>query len=519
MGPKYPAIGQSWRRAWPEVVPFYAFHPDVRRLVYTTNAIEALNSKLRRAVRARGHFPTDEAATKLLFLILNRSEKEWTTPRRSNEGTSRIFGGPSLFGGTQYDLTKPQEVKLVASHAASLHVAVIDGPYDADVLSGIADAPISLGFVGRCLGLNNGCDHGTFIMGLLGARQDALIPGLCPDCRLLHVPLFINENSPSASIGELANAIRAAVGAGARLINLSLAILGDDSQYHPELAAALDYAEANGAVLVAAAGNQGRLTTGQLISHPVTIPVVAVDAAQRVLPECNFGPVISRRGVAALGQLLGYAPRGGTAVMSGTSVATAVVTGTLAQVWSACPFADGAEIRAAVASLASRHGAMPPMLDRDTLFKALGQTNATMFAGASVTRSGMANYASLQGGSIMISANGQPMPLIRGADSEARRATTVIPAHGSGGCACGSQGETCTCENGGSSRSRFIYVLGTVDIRFPDQSISEELETVARTSGIPAQSPNESLRHYYHRVLSLKTADGRLMARRGICAA
>jgi putative transposase len=81
-GRKYPAIGQSWRRAWAEVVPFYAFHPDVRRLVYTTNAIEALNSKLRRAVRARGHFPTDEAAMKLLFLVLNRSEKEWTMPAR-----------------------------------------------------------------------------------------------------------------------------------------------------------------------------------------------------------------------------------------------------------------------------------------------------------------------------------------------------------------------------------------------------------------------------------------------------
>lgn len=81
-GSKYPAIGQSWRRAWSEVVPFFAFHPDVRRLIYTTNAIEALNSKLRRAVRARGHFPTDEAATKLLFLVLNRSEKEWTMPPR-----------------------------------------------------------------------------------------------------------------------------------------------------------------------------------------------------------------------------------------------------------------------------------------------------------------------------------------------------------------------------------------------------------------------------------------------------
>ena len=81
-GRKYAAIGQSWRRAWAEVVPFYAFHVDVRRLLYTTNAIEALNAKLRRAVRARGHFPTDEAALKLLFLVLNRAEKEWIMPPR-----------------------------------------------------------------------------------------------------------------------------------------------------------------------------------------------------------------------------------------------------------------------------------------------------------------------------------------------------------------------------------------------------------------------------------------------------
>jgi hypothetical protein len=79
---KYAAIGQSWRRAWGEVVPFYAFPIEVRRLLYTTNAIEALNAKLRRAVRARGHFPTDEAALKLLFLVLNRTEKAWTMPPR-----------------------------------------------------------------------------------------------------------------------------------------------------------------------------------------------------------------------------------------------------------------------------------------------------------------------------------------------------------------------------------------------------------------------------------------------------
>ncbi|RVG80587.1 IS256 family transposase [Sinorhizobium meliloti] len=81
-GRKFPAVAQIWRLAWQEVIPFFAFPKDVRRIIYTTNAIEALNSKLRRAVRARGHFPSDEAATKLLYLVLNRSEKEWKMPPR-----------------------------------------------------------------------------------------------------------------------------------------------------------------------------------------------------------------------------------------------------------------------------------------------------------------------------------------------------------------------------------------------------------------------------------------------------
>ena len=76
-GRKYPAIGQSWRRVWQEVIPFFSFPGEVRRIIYTTNAIEVLNFKLRRAIRARGHFPSEEAAAKLLYLILNRSEKEW----------------------------------------------------------------------------------------------------------------------------------------------------------------------------------------------------------------------------------------------------------------------------------------------------------------------------------------------------------------------------------------------------------------------------------------------------------
>jgi putative transposase len=81
-GAKYPAIAQSWRRNWELVIPFFAFPEGVRRIIYTTNAIEALNSKLRRAVRTRGHFPSDDAATKLLYLVLNHAAAEWKRPPR-----------------------------------------------------------------------------------------------------------------------------------------------------------------------------------------------------------------------------------------------------------------------------------------------------------------------------------------------------------------------------------------------------------------------------------------------------
>jgi putative transposase len=81
-GRKYAAIAQTWRRQWEQVIPFFAFPEAVRRIIYTTNAIEALNAKLRRAVRTRGHFPTDEAAVKLLFLVLRNAAKEWKMPTR-----------------------------------------------------------------------------------------------------------------------------------------------------------------------------------------------------------------------------------------------------------------------------------------------------------------------------------------------------------------------------------------------------------------------------------------------------
>lgn len=84
------------RRHWDSVIPFFAFPEGIRRIIYTTNAIEALNSKVRRAVRTRGHFPGDDAAMKLLYLVLNHAADEWKRPSREwGEAKSQfavIFG-------------------------------------------------------------------------------------------------------------------------------------------------------------------------------------------------------------------------------------------------------------------------------------------------------------------------------------------------------------------------------------------------------------------------------------------
>ena len=86
-GDKYPSIAPSWRRAWQEVIPFFAFPPAVRKIIYTTNAIESLNRVIRKTTKTRGSFPTDAAATKLIYLAIRNFEKagrcvrEWVAAR------------------------------------------------------------------------------------------------------------------------------------------------------------------------------------------------------------------------------------------------------------------------------------------------------------------------------------------------------------------------------------------------------------------------------------------------------
>ncbi|MCA8089245.1 transposase, partial [Burkholderia cenocepacia] len=80
-GAKYPPIAALWRRAWEQVIPFYVFAPDIRKIIYTTNAIESLHMQLRKIIKARGHFPSDEAALKLIWLALRNVVAKWTGSR------------------------------------------------------------------------------------------------------------------------------------------------------------------------------------------------------------------------------------------------------------------------------------------------------------------------------------------------------------------------------------------------------------------------------------------------------
>ena len=72
---KYPSIAPAWRRAWQEVIPFFAFDPAIRKIIYTTNAIESLNRVIRKSIKTRASFPTEEAATKLIYLAIRNFEK------------------------------------------------------------------------------------------------------------------------------------------------------------------------------------------------------------------------------------------------------------------------------------------------------------------------------------------------------------------------------------------------------------------------------------------------------------
>ena len=96
MGKRYPAIGQIWRRAWAQVIPFFQFPPEIRTLIYTTNSIEGLNRAIRKVIKTRTLFPSEDAARKLIYLAIRNYTETWT--RASTKWSSAMPQFALLFG-------------------------------------------------------------------------------------------------------------------------------------------------------------------------------------------------------------------------------------------------------------------------------------------------------------------------------------------------------------------------------------------------------------------------------------
>jgi len=216
------------------------------------------------------------------------------------------------------------------------------------------------------------CLHGTFVAGILSAKRGSYAPAICPGCTLLIRPVFTeatagNLQMPSTTPQALAAAIIECIEAGARCINLSLALAHPSSKGERELEQVIDHAARRGVIIVAAAGNQGTLGSTAITRHAWVIPVVACDLRGRPTSESNLGSSIGSRGLSAPGGAttsLGAAGKPLT-LSGGTSVATPFVTGAIALVWSAFPRATAAQVKLAITQGYARRrtSVVPPLLN------------------------------------------------------------------------------------------------------------------------------------------------------------
>ena len=268
-------------------------------------------------------------------------------------------------------LTRLAGVMARTSGDPGIAIGVLDGP----VALGhpLLAAPVSEVIPGTCdPDPGPGCVHGTLVAGVLGAGRDSGAAGIAPACPLLVRPVFTDQ-AATASAAELADGIVGCVAAGARIINISAAFTGAAFTGAATgaavlLTAALDHAANRGVLVVAAAGNDGMVGGSVLTSHPWAVPVTGCDEHGVPLAASNMGRSIARRGLRAPGTgITGLRPDGGLGTLSGTSAATAVVTGALALAWSAAPDVPGGLLRAAVNQQRPRTGMVPPLLDAAVL--------------------------------------------------------------------------------------------------------------------------------------------------------
>jgi subtilisin family serine protease len=215
------------------------------------------------------------------------------------------------------------------------------------------------------------CLHGTFVAGILSAKRSSAAPAICPDCTILLRPIFSeltsgSQRMPSAMPSELGRAILDCIHEGARVLNLSAALVQPSLKSESVLGAALDEAARRGVIVIAAAGNQGTVGSTTITRHPWVIPVVAYDQQGNPLNQSNLGNSIGRRGLGAPGTMItSLGSEGKPLTMGGTSAAAPFVTGAIALLWSEFPDAKASEVKFAVTQGGSRRRAtlVPPLLN------------------------------------------------------------------------------------------------------------------------------------------------------------
>jgi subtilisin family serine protease len=252
-------------------------------------------------------------------------------------------------------------------------IGIIDGPVDGSHpdLQGatLSDVLAEAGGSSCRIPDSAACHHGTFVAGILGAQRGSPAPSISPGCSFITRPIFSEVLSaqvyPEVSPAELASAVVDTVDAGARIVNMSLGLATTALVSCRELEQAIEYAFQKGAILIAAAGNHGRIGPVPLFSHPWVVPVSACDEQGRLVVNSNTGISVGRRGLLAPGStVLSTVGSSGYARMSGTSVAAPFVTGTAALLWSLFPQASAPEIRAALLLPGlSRKTIVPPLVN------------------------------------------------------------------------------------------------------------------------------------------------------------
>ena len=271
-------------------------------------------------------------------------------------------------------LVKLRTLMARTSGSPNVKIGLIDGPVALQHpdLAGehVREIPGSNG--AACAQANStACLHGTFVAGILSAKRDSPAPAICPDCTLLVRPIFAEASSgrehiPSATPKELAAAIVECIDAGARVINLSLALAQPSTKGEQSLEEALNRAVRRGVIVVAAAGNQGTIGSSVITRHPWVIPVAACDLRGRPLNESNLGGSIGRRGLSAPGDgITSLGAEGRSLTLGGTSVAVPFVTGATALLWSTFRSATAAQIKLAItqASTPRLAAVVPPLMD------------------------------------------------------------------------------------------------------------------------------------------------------------